>query len=56
MTTELDAVSENAAADTGLQIGNRRLQSRLVLGTGRYDNLEMMRASIDASGSPQERS
>ena len=50
MTTELDAVSENAAADTGLQIGNRRLQSRLVLGTGRYDNLEMMRASIDASG------
>lgn len=37
-------------ADQGLLVGGRRLQSRLIVGTGRYDTMEQMRDSIVASG------
>lgn len=33
-----------------LQIGSQTLQSRLILGSGKYDSFETMRDSIDASG------
>lgn len=32
------------------QIGNQRLRSRLILGTGKYDSFEIMAATIAASG------
>ncbi len=33
-----------------LKIGTREFHSRLMLGTGKYDNFEVMRASLQASG------
>ena len=37
--------------DTVLTVGGHALQSRLIVGTGRYDTMEQMRDSLDASGS-----
>lgn len=37
--------------DTVLTVGGHVLQSRLIVGTGRYDTMEQMRDSLDASGS-----
>ena len=34
-----------------LQIGNKTLRSRLIVGTGRYDSMEVMRDSLEHSGS-----
>ena len=34
-----------------LQIGNKTLRSRLIVGTGRYDSMEVMRDSHEQSGS-----
>lgn len=42
--------SSSAAATETLQIGHRQFQSRLMTGTGKYDDFEMMRQSIAASG------
>lgn len=42
--------SSSAAATDPLQIGHRQFQSRLMTGTGKYDDFEMMRQSIAASG------
>lgn len=39
------------ATDDLLQIGNKTLKSRLIVGTGRYDSMEVMRDSLDHSGS-----
>lgn len=37
--------------DTSLSVGGHRLSSRLIVGTGKYDTLELMRDSLEASGS-----
>ncbi len=37
-------------SDPGLMVGGRRLTSRLIVGTGRYDTMTQMRDSILASG------
>lgn len=42
--------SSSAAATEPLQIGHRQFQSRLMTGTGKYDDFETMRHSIAASG------
>lgn len=42
--------SSSAAATEPLHIGHRQFQSRLMTGTGKYDDFEMMRQSIAASG------
>lgn len=39
------------ASETSLRIGTKILQSRLIVGTGRYDSMEVMRDSLDESGS-----
>jgi thiazole synthase len=39
-----------AAARAPLVIGGRRFASRLVLGTGKYESLEVMRRALDVSG------
>jgi len=36
--------------DAGLRIGSHTLRSRLILGTGRYDDFELMKQSIELSG------
>lgn len=38
------------AADAGWTVAGRTLASRLIVGTGRYDSMEQMRDSLDASG------
>ena len=37
--------------DKPLRIGQHELKSRLIVGTGKYDTLELMKDSLDASGS-----
>lgn len=37
-------------ADDRWQVGGRAIASRLIVGTGRYDTMEQMRDSLDASG------
>ena len=42
---------ENASRlDHGVRIGEHLLTSRLIVGTGKYDDLAQMRESIEASG------
>ncbi len=51
-TTESSANSAPASsADEPLQVGDFTLSSRLIVGTGKYDTLELMRDSLAASGS-----
>ena len=38
------------ANDAGLTVGSHTLASRLIVGTGKYDTLELMRDSLNASG------
>src|SRR5436189_4359132 len=45
MTTEVEVVG-----DTALTIGGRTFQSRLMVGTGKYGDLETMSRAIEASG------
>ena len=45
MTTEVEVVR-----DTALTIGGRTFQSRLMVGTGKYGDLETMSRAIEASG------
>ncbi|MEO1617044.1 MAG: thiazole synthase [Planctomycetota bacterium] len=44
------AVDDTEQPDAGLRIGTHTLSSRLIVGTGRYDTMEQMRDSLDASG------
>ena len=44
------AESSETLPESTLQIGNKTLRSRLILGTGRYDSMEVMRDSLDYSG------
>ncbi len=44
------ASETNSAPDTSLVVGGHTLASRLIVGTGRYDTMEQMRDSLDASG------
>ena len=50
MTTS-HAPSTSDESDAKLKIGNHLLGSRLILGTGKYDTLQLMKDSLDASGS-----
>ena len=49
---ETNAVKSQALAqlDAPLQVGGFTLPSRLILGSGKYDTLELMRDSLEASG------
>ncbi|HIF31811.1 MAG TPA: thiazole synthase [Planctomycetaceae bacterium] len=38
------------ASQSTLRIGTHELQSRLIIGTGKYETMEQMRQSLDASG------
>ena len=49
MTTEPSF--KTSAADSTLKVGGFELPSRLIVGTGKYDTLELMRDSLTASGS-----
>ena len=48
MQTHQDA--SNSLADSPLVVGKHRLRGRLIVGTGRYETMEGMRDSLDASG------
>ena len=37
--------------DDCLEVGGHTLKSRLIVGTGRYDTMDQMRDSLEASGS-----
>jgi thiazole synthase len=50
MTTS-QAPSSLDESDPKLKIGNHLLGSRLIVGTGKYDTLQLMKDSLDASGS-----
>lgn len=49
--TSSPAPSTSNESDSKLKIGNHVLGSRLIVGTGKYDTLELMKDSLDASGS-----
>ena len=52
MTTPTPIHADNVTDDDGcLKIAGKTLASRVIVGTGRYDTLELMRDSLDASGS-----
>ena len=42
-------LSTNSQCDGGLVVGSHTLHSRIIVGTGRYDSMEQMRDSLDAS-------
>lgn len=42
--------SESAAVEDPLRIGTHVLRSRLIVGTGRYENFDVMRSSLELSG------
>ncbi|TWT80714.1 Thiazole synthase [Planctomycetes bacterium CA13] len=44
-------IPTDPAADSPLVVGGHSFSSRLFVGTGRYDTMEQMRDSLDASGS-----
>lgn len=51
VTPEPSAVDETALKfDKPFEVGGHLFQSRLILGTGKYDSFEIMRDSIEASG------
>jgi len=45
------SLAESTQLDTPLILGTHTLQSRLIVGTGKYDTLDLMKQSLDASGS-----
>lgn len=51
MSTSPTNTPNNDLADGQLVVGAHTLASRLIVGTGRYDTMEQMRDSLDASGS-----
>ena len=44
------AVHEHAGNDTPLIVGKHTLHSRLIVGTGKYANFDVMKKAHDASG------
>lgn len=50
LTTSLDAAAASIPVDTPLVIAGRRFASRLMTGTGKYNDFETMRQSVAASG------
>jgi thiazole synthase len=50
LSTEV-STTESTRDDKPLVVGGHTLASRLIVGTGRYDTMEQMRDSLDASGS-----
>lgn len=42
--------SQTTLNDSLLKVGSHQLSSRLIVGTGKYDTLELMRDSLEASG------
>src|SRR5690349_13976921 len=50
MTTTFDPDSPALNSSTILRIGSHSLQSRLIVGTGKYANYELMSQSLDLSG------
>lgn len=50
-TEEKNGSDRPLAEDRPLIVGGHELKSRLIVGTGRYDTMEQMRDSLDASGS-----
>lgn len=44
------ATVEASTADDPLNVGGRKLSSRLIVGTGRFDSMDQMRDSLAASG------
>ena len=44
------AKSATISEDASFKVGGHTLASRLIVGTGRYDTMDQMRDSIDASG------
>jgi thiazole synthase len=47
---EIAGATGAGAGGEGLVIGGRRLNSRLIVGTGKYPSMELMREALDASG------
>ncbi len=45
-----DSISDVSTQDSPLRVGGHLLRSRLIVGTGRYDTMEQMRDSLEASG------
>jgi len=45
-----DSPANDSPVNDSLRIGNHVLSSRIILGTGRYDSMDQMRDSLDASG------
>lgn len=50
LPTSLEAANASIPADTPLVIAGRRFTSRLMTGTGKYNDFETMRQSVAASG------
>ncbi|MEZ6243408.1 MAG: thiazole synthase [Phycisphaerales bacterium] len=50
MTTEIKPVTSAGVHDRPLRIGGRELTSRLLVGTGKYASMDVMRDALDASG------
>jgi thiazole synthase len=51
MSVSPSAATDSSTDDATLVVGAHVLQSRMIVGTGRYDTMEQMRDSLDASGS-----
>jgi thiazole synthase len=51
MSVSPSAATDSSTNDATLVVGAHVLQSRMIVGTGRYDTMEQMRDSLDASGS-----
>ncbi|WP_261364258.1 thiazole synthase [Stieleria tagensis] len=51
MSSDANTSSDSDSTDSSFTVGGHRLASRLIVGTGRYDTMEQMRDSLDASGS-----
>lgn len=45
------SIAENPLTDAPLVLGSHTLPSRLIIGTGKYDTLDLMQQSLEASGS-----
>jgi thiazole synthase len=47
---EIDAMNPSDSTEDPFIVANRRFESRLLVGTGKYESLEQTRAAIEASG------
>ncbi len=51
MSSHSPVSSDDGLHDQALKVGKHVLKSRLIVGTGKYDTLQLMKDSLDASGS-----